>query len=238
MEIIVPAAGISSRFPGMRPKYLLRDINGEMMIKKSIEPYMNYKITVGILQDHVSIFNAKSELEKEFQNKIKIVVIPKLSKGPADTVFQIINIGKISQDSPILIKDCDSYFQHKILDGNYVAITRAEDHKILLKLASKSFIVTNEQGIVTDIIEKRVISDKFCVGGYKFDSVKLFIDNYKKISKNTEELFVSHVIEECLSRGHIFVENLVTDYYDVGTLEEWEKFNKDLNSQMPKQLIL
>ena len=35
MEIIVPAAGLSTRFPHMKPKYLLRDADGVVMVEFS-----------------------------------------------------------------------------------------------------------------------------------------------------------------------------------------------------------
>ena len=39
MEIIVPAAGLSTRFPNMRPKYTLTDFTGKMMFEKAIAPF-------------------------------------------------------------------------------------------------------------------------------------------------------------------------------------------------------
>ena len=37
MEVIVPAAGLSSRFPGMKPKYLLHDFENKL---KLVEEWM------------------------------------------------------------------------------------------------------------------------------------------------------------------------------------------------------
>jgi len=98
----------------------------------------------------------------------------------------------------------------------------------LINLGGKSFVVTNEQGIITDIVEKKVVSDKFCVGGYKFESVSLFTETFEKISDRMGEIFVSHVIQDCLMNGHIFFENLVTNYYDVGTAQDWKIYNESI----------
>jgi 2-C-methyl-D-erythritol 4-phosphate cytidylyltransferase len=48
MEIIIPAAGLSTRFPNMRPKYTLTDYTGKMMIEKSIsfKSYLISKIMI------------------------------------------------------------------------------------------------------------------------------------------------------------------------------------------------
>lgn len=231
MEIIVPAAGLSTRFPNMKPKYLLSDKNGRMMLAKSINPYLTegHKVTVGILQAHIDKYDAYNLLKTEFGDTINIVVIPKVTTGPADTAYQIIKATNISEDSEFLIKDCDSYFTHTNTPGNYVCISRIANHFMLSNLAAKSFVVSNEQGIITDIIEKKVVSDKFCVGGYKFESIKLFVDTYEKLNSDVKnEIFVSHIIQECLMNNCIFFEKDVQGYSDVGTIEAWQKYNESL----------
>jgi len=226
MEVIIPAAGLSTRFPNMRPKYTLTDYTGKMMIERSIEPFLGkYNITIGILREHETAYNVTRYLNEEFPN-IKIVILEERTKGPAETAYKIIKQSGISLDSDILIKDCDSYFNHKVSDGNYVCISTIAEHAVLKRLASKSFIIANDQGIVTNIIEKEVISNKFCVGGYKFESAKLFCETFEKLqNKDVGEIFVSHVIEDCLNNHKIFLEKHVTDYIDVGTAEEWFLFN-------------
>ena len=125
-----------------------------------------------------------------------------------------------------LIKDCDSFFDHDYQEGNYVCVSNIRDHEILKRLASKSFIVSNDQGIITSIIEKQVVSDKFCVGGYKFESADMFMSAFEKLKDaHVKEIFVSHIIEECLNDGAIFKESSVSNYVDVGTAEEWFEYN-------------
>ena len=228
MEVIVPAAGLSTRFPNMKPKYLLRDENGDMMIKKALQPYLDQKITVGLLLDHVEKYDALNEVRNELGD-ILTVVIPEVTRGPADTVYQILK-GKSQQEGAFLIKDCDSFFQHEIRDGNYVCVTQVSEHDVLINLGGKSFIVSNEQGIITDIVEKQVISDKFCVGGYKFDSMQEYIKTFEKIVSHNiqKEVFVSHIIQDMLLNDHIFFENHVTDYYDVGTAQDWKVYNESI----------
>lgn len=228
MEVIVPAAGLSTRFPNMLPKYLLIDENGDMMLRKAIEPYLNLNVTVGILQEHVEKYNAKEKIYEQFpENNINLVVLPQVTVGPAATINEIIRNAKI--DGDFLIKDCDSYFEHNITEGNYVCVSKVKENEVLYNLAGKSFIQSNEQGIVTEIIEKQVISDKFCVGGYKFSSVDEYLKAYEIVSQNVQsEIFVSHVIQYMLMHDHIFFENIVSNYSDVGTIEEWKKYNEFL----------
>ena len=107
-----------------------------------------------------------------------------------------------------------------------MCVSSIADHEVLKRLASKSFVISNDQGIINNIIEKKVVSDKFCVGGYKFDKVGLYKSTFEKLkSKNVKEIFVSHIIQDCLHNNHIFTEKQITNYIDVGTAEDWFEYN-------------
>jgi len=227
MEIIVPAAGLSTRFPGMRPKYSLADFTGNMMFERAIAPYLGkYHITIGLIAENEERYTIVDYIMDKYPDQISVIVLPERTQGPADTVYQIVKAADIAPSEEILIKDCDSFFEHEYKEGNYVCVSSIKDHEVLKKLGSKSFIVSNDQGIITSIIEKQVVSDKFCVGGYKFSSAGMFVEAYEKLqSANVKEIFVSHVIEQCLNDQHIFKEAIVTEYDDVGTAEDWFEYN-------------
>lgn len=224
MEIIVPAAGLSTRFPEMKPKYLLYDYKGELMLSNAIKPFIGkYNITIGILKEHDEKYNASEVLRHEFGLLLNIVILDEPTKGPADTVYQILK--KISlKFAPILIKDCDSFFEHEVSDGNYICVTNIAKHESLKKLSAKSFVTYNDQGIITDIVEKEVVSDTFCIGGYKFKYASTFIKAYEALS-TIKEVFVSDVISLCIGWGDLFTIKDTTDYVDVGTASEWFEFN-------------
>lgn len=224
MEIIVPAAGLSTRFPDMKPKYLLYDYKGDLMLRNALRPFLGvYKIHIGILKEHDEKYNAIAFINYEFGNFVNVVVIDKPTRGPADTVYQIIDKAGI-QDTEILIKDCDSFFEHEITDGNYVCVSKISQHDVLKKLSSKSFTTSNNNGIITDIVEKEVVSDTFCVGGYKFSSASVYKNTFEELSSQ-KEIFVSDVIGRCISNQHIFMEKHVSDYIDVGTAQDWFEYN-------------
>ena len=224
MEIIVPAAGASTRFPNMKPKYLLYDYGHKMMIQRALEPYSQHNITIGILKEHNESYNSLDYLKHEFKDTAKICILEKMTRGPADTVYQIIKNSTIDPDAELLIKDCDNFFDHEMSEGNYVCVSNIAQHEVLKKHSSKSFVIANEQGIITDIIEKDVVSNTFCVGAYKFSSVRLFCEAFEELSTQNE-IFVSDVIQRCLYNGHIFTEKMVTNYVDVGTAADWFEYN-------------
>lgn len=128
-----------------------------------------------------------------------------------------------------MIRDCDSFFSHGDLDANYICVSKIPQHETLNKIESKSFVHSNDQGIVTDIIEKRVISDTFCVGAYKFSHAATFTHCYNELvdmGTETSEIFVSHIISRAIhAHGDIFFTNDAVDYVDVGTADDWFKHN-------------
>ena len=116
MHVIVPAAGLSSRFPDMKPKYLLYDYSHKLMIQRAIEPYLEKgcQVTIGILKEHNEEYHAHEFIRHELGSRVNVVVLPEVTKGPADTVYQIIkNSLYVMEDEEILIKDCDSFFDHQ-----------------------------------------------------------------------------------------------------------------------------
>lgn len=228
MEVIVPAAGLSTRFPNVKPKYLHFGYDNKMMLVKAVEPYRGkHDITVVILREHVEKYNALEFVRGELPEAF-IVIVEKPTHGPAETVkiaLHDIMLMKDDIDFEFIVKDCDSFFDHVPVAGNYVCVSNIADHDQLNRLASKSFVKYNDQDIITNIIEKAVVSDSFCVGGYKFESANKYLETYEKIQHRNGEFFVSHIIQDMLYSGEIFKKVPVTNYVDVGTAADWHKYN-------------
>lgn len=228
MEIIVPAAGLSSRFPNLKPKYMLTDYTGKSMLHRAVEPFLGkYPITIGILKDHHIKYDALNVIKKELGNNADVVILDNLTSGPAETVFQILLKSNINPNNKLFIKDCDSYFKHTELPGNYICISKVENHDAVHKIHNKSFVIVNNQNFVTKIVEKQVVSNTFCVGGYCFMNGNLFLENYGKIGHAVQsEFFLSHIIQDLILQSHVFQVSEVSDYVDVGTLADWNQYNK------------
>ena len=68
MKLILPVAGKSSRYPGMRPKWLLTFPNGQLMIEKSLiglDLNKTQEVVVIMLKDHERYI--KKDILKNFQ---------------------------------------------------------------------------------------------------------------------------------------------------------------------------
>lgn len=226
MQVIVPAAGLSTRFPNMRPKYSLTDYQGRFMIQRAIENLDDAdKIYIGVLQEHHDSYAIDQRLREIYGDRVHMVILPERTQGPADTVRQIMSRVDLDSQQGLFIKDCDSFFQHARSDGNYVCVSSITEHEVLKRLSAKSFVRCNDQDIVTDIIEKQVVSDLFCVGGYHFRNPSLFLRAFNALPMAATEIFVSHVIQWLLQQGEIFLSHRVSDYVDVGTAQDWHEYN-------------
>jgi hypothetical protein len=229
MEIIMPCAGLSTRFPNMRPKYLLSDYNNRLMIENAAKNFIGkYNVTIAILKQHNEMFNAENKLREAFGDKVNIVVLDEPTSGPADTVYQAIMNSEyfFTSVSPMLIKDCDGFYDTDLVDGNAIYVSKLSKNPDIRNAPAKSYTITNEQGIITSVVEKQIVSNSFCVGGYQFASIGEYVDTFEKLKGNaTSEIFVSNIIDYMISNGAVFNEKEVENFIDVGTADDWFKFN-------------
>jgi len=226
MEIIVPCAGLSTRFPNLRPKYLLTDYSGKLMLERALENFKTHKINVAILKQHDEEYGVVKKLRECFGSNIKIAIIDEPTSGPADTVYQTIEKLNIDKNESILIKDCDGFYNTQTKFGNVIYVAKLSKHPKIRTASAKSYTITNEQNIVCSVIEKQIVSDNFCVGGYQFRTAESFMISFEILRQSiTKEIFVSNIIDYLISKDFIFFESEVENFIDVGTADDWFDFN-------------
>lgn len=228
MEVIIPAAGQSTRFPGMRPKYLLMAYHGRLMIELALGQHLGqHRTHVGVLRSHADQYHVRETFADLFGDQVNLVILPEPTNGPADTVAQIIATADIPADSSILIKDCDSFYSCDAdISGNAVLVDSLVNHPDIRMAASKSYVDTNDQGLVNNIIEKKIISEWFCVGGYRFDRAGDYMDAASQLlAEARSEVYISAVIDRLMAQGKVFTTSQVNDWVDVGTSEDWYRYN-------------
>ncbi|MCL9821079.1 hypothetical protein NCR96_04915 [Helicobacter sp. 14348-15] len=228
MNLILPVAGKSSRFPDLKPKWLLTHPNGNMMIIEAIKGLDLNKfknIYLICIREHYEKYKLGSFLKNQFEklnceSKLQIIILEKQTDSQPQTVYEAIKKGKIT--GGIYIKDSDNYFTEQRIEGNFVSVCDLNEVDIS-NARSKSYITTNEHGILTNISEKKIISSKFNVGGYGFEDCDLFCKYYEKLS-HEKDLYISHIIYSMILDNHLFNISMVQNYVDWGTLKEWNHY--------------
>jgi hypothetical protein len=228
MNIILPVAGKSSRFPNVRPKWLLTNPNGNFMIVDSIID-MQLKdiesLNLIYLKEHEELFSFKKGLLENLKkynldSLINFIELENETQHQVETIE--LGLKSIGKDISFIIKDCDNSFKVNIssLENNFVSYCKLENLKGS-DVASKSYLQLDDMGVIANIVEKKVISDKFCCGGYYFKSSNEFL-KYSNI--NSPNSFVSDVVFNMILNGNTFVGMECSDYEDWGTIVEWQNY--------------
>ena len=230
--LIIPAAGKSSRFPNMKPKWLLTHPDGELMIQKVIssfdfDDYENVILTV--LQDHESKYSITDLISQIYNDKVSVCLLQSHTDSAAETVYQ--TIVKNNLKGFITIKDSDCYVEANFESNrNFVCGMKVDHNSNIENIQNKSFIVKNDNDVISDIQEKNIISNIICVGVYSI-SVDLFLHSFREIRQSVtysfnSELYISHIISYLIYNKTSFDFIPATQFIDWGTLKDWQNEQK------------
>ena len=208
--LIIPAAAYAEINEQFIPEIFKINDTGRMnIISNMIDlPLSDFdKIYIVVNQRIDEIYNIKNMLNvqlknEEFGDKTCIIVIEN-TRNVVDTVLQTVAQIPYSKFG-VFIKDADASFNITELNNeNTVYTYKLEDVKEI-NPSSKSYVSTTSDDVVLNIIEKRVISSEFCVGGYYFNDIKKFIDLCECVSEY-DKLYLSNVIYyDILRNGEIY----------------------------------
>jgi hypothetical protein len=227
--LILPVAGKSSRFPNMRPKWLLTMPDGKLMYEKSVENIdceIFDRIIIVCLREHVEKYSNSDGLLESFEKSTgvvpEILMLDHATNSQSETIYQALKKANITE--AFFIKDCDNIFSCEPFPDNSVATIDLNDIE-LIDAKNKSYVEVDSLGVISNIVEKNVISNKFCCGGYGFKSGVEFISAYEGIS-SSEEIYISHIIYKMLLEGQEFKVISASAYQDWGTLREYQHYCK------------
>lgn len=234
-SLILPVAGASSRYPDVRPKWMLVHPQGDMMLFKAIgglDLSSVENIYVTMLQEHVDHYDAyegtlRAAAKTGLKNRVKICVLRNQTKDQPETVLETIR--RMGITGPMYVKDSDNYFETDIKGDNCVSVYSLE--QLGLVTAGNKSYVNVASGMVANIVEKRVISPLFCCGGYGFSSADEFSRYCDKAREEyPENLYLSHVIYRMMLDDLHFAAREARNYVDWGTLEDWERYKEQFGT--------
>lgn len=170
INIVIPMAGLGSRFASVgydTPKPFI-DVNGKMMIERVMDN-LAYDGANYILIAQKAHLEAESKRRTAIEGKypVKFLSIDKLTIGASCTVLAAYN--EINNDVPLMIANSDQIIEANIADFVDDALNRKVDGSILTfedDHPKWSYAKINDAGFVTEVVEKKVISNNATVGIY------------------------------------------------------------------------
>lgn len=224
-------AGSSSRFPNTRPKWMLTHPKSKTYMVLETLKGLNLdffdQIIFVALEEHQNKYNFLDcfhlELEKmNLNKKSKVLLLDKKTSSQSETVYEAVK--KLNVKGFIFIKDCDSFYRANINQKNnqvcYFDLNKIE----AVNAISKSYIDFDVNKKITNIVEKKIISSFFNVGGYGFENADDFVNFYESKPNTINEFYVSHLIFSMLLKDHSFYAVETEDFIDWGVLKDWKAY--------------
>ncbi len=224
-NLIVTAAGLSTRFEGLKPKWMLTHPKGNWMIVEALKE-MDFdnidNVYFVFLAEHIEMYNCHEAIkmcieEIGISDKAKIITLSKQTMNQPHTVYEAIKQNNIK--GQIIIKEVDNKFSFKVQEGNFMCYYDLND-TTSINPSNKSYIKINDN-VITDIVEKKVISSTFGCGSYSFESAEVYCKLFEDLSHSNNNLYLSHIIKEMISMGYKFSPVQAKNYIDWGTKEDW-----------------
>lgn len=173
LNIVVPMAGRGSRFAKQGyelPKPLI-DVNGKHMIEvviNNLKPFCEHRFIFVCQNEHLEKYNLEQIFSKSCDDYV-IVGIDGVTEGAAVTVLKAREY--FDSEEPLMIANSDQWvdidinaylndINERCLSGSMLTM-KANDPKW-------SYAKVNSLGLVSEVIEKVVVSDEATVGIYNF----------------------------------------------------------------------
>lgn len=242
LNIVIPMAGRGSRFAEAgytMPKPLI-DVHGRYMIEYVIEnlrPNREHRFIFICQEEHLQKYGLKEKLE-ELSPDCEVISIDHITEGAACTVLLAEKC--INNDDELMIANSDQYVDTDI--NSYLDAMKSYDGLIMTMPADDpkwSFIKYDEEGFVTEVREKEVISNEATVGIYNYKRGKDFVSYAKQmIAKNARvnnEFYVAPAYNEMIADGlKIVYHNVGEKMYGLGVPADLEAF---LSSEVSRRVF-
>ena len=233
MNVLIPMAGAGSRFEKAGytfPKPLI-DVNGKPMIQRVVENLnIDAKHIFIVQKDHYEKYSLKHTLNLISPN-CEVVQVEGITEGAACTTLLAKKF--IDNDEPLILANSDQYVEWESNQFMYSCMADDIDGSILTFYSTHpkwSYAKLNDDGFVTEVAEKKPISNNATVGIYFWKKGSDYVECAESmINKNirvNNEFYVCPVYNEALLRGGRVKTFHVDKMWGIGTPEDLNSFLK------------
>jgi NDP-sugar pyrophosphorylase family protein len=179
MNIVIPMAGRGKRFQNEYdvPKPLI-EIDNKIMIEWAVDTLgIDGNFIFLILREHADEYNLDKILHNKYPTS-KIIYVEEITEGPACTA--LLSREFINNDEPLIITNCDQvmswdadkfneFLKQKDMDGCVVTYYSTTE--------KNSYVKIDDDGIATELAEKKVISEYSLNGIHYWSKGKYFVSS-------------------------------------------------------------
>lgn len=235
MKILIPMAGAGSRFAKEGytfPKPLI-DVQGKPMIQAVVENLdFNNEYIFLVRKEHVEKYEGMLDTLSRITNgRCKIVEVDGLTEGAACTA--LLAEEHIDCDEDLLIANSDQIIDYEPQNFRMLkALSNCEGIVFTFNAVHPkwSFVKTNSRGFITEVAEKRPISDIATCGIYWYrkgsDFVKYAKQMIEKDVRVNNEFYIAPVYNELIQDGKSLIPFYVSKMWGIGTPEDLNVYLK------------
>lgn len=231
MNVLIPMAGAGSRFATAGytfPKPLI-EVNGKPMIQVVVENLnIEAQYTFIVQKEHYEKYSLQYLLNLIAPN-CNIVQVDGLTEGAACTTLLAKEF--IDNDSPLVMANSDQFVQWNSNECLYAFNADGIDGGILTFKSTHpkwSYAKVGEDGFVSEVAEKKPISDNATVGIYFWkkgsDYVKYAEQMIEKNIRVNNEFYVCPVFNEAIEDGKKVRIKNIEKMWGIGTPEDLNYF--------------
>ena len=230
LNIVIPMAGLGSRFANVGyklPKPLI-DVNGKPMIQVVVENMnINAHYVFIAMKKHVEEYDVENVIKEVTCGNYTIRTIDELTEGSACTVLKVRDI--IDNDSPMMLANSDQYLEW----DPYEFLVKTQDVDGLISCFEAthqkwSYAKTDDDGKVTEVAEKKVISNLATTGLYYFAKGSQFVRCADSmISKNIRtngEFYNCPIYNEVILEGGVVKTHMCSKMWGIGVPEDLDYY--------------
>lgn len=242
VDLLMPMAGRGSRFARMgmlQPKPLLplEDRPFFWWAVESLRRVASVRNMVFVvLQQHIEEWQIDQRIH-EFYRDAKIVAIPDVTSGSAETAF-IAASALEDRSLPIAVNDCDHAFVSPSLDPVLTEFAEGRTSGALMTFTADSpnysYVELSPEGKVIGTVEKKVVSPYAITGCYLFSSATKYLDFYRSYVDKCpyDELFLSGIYNEMIAAGESLDKVVLEQHFAFGTPEEYNAVQPRLQHEI------
>ena len=234
LNVLIPMAGAGSRFTDAGytfPKPLI-EVRGKSMIQVVVDNIgldANYHFVVQ--KEHREKYNLDTMLNLIAEN-CKVIEVDGLTEGAACTALLAKKF--INTNQPLFFANSDQWVDWDPVEFMYKMQETKSDGGIVTFEANHpkwSFAKTNNDGIVTEVAEKKPISTNATVGYYYWkhgsDFVKYAEEMIEKNIRVNNEFYVCPVYNQEIEDGKIIRISRAKAMWGLGTPEDLDYYVKN-----------